>query len=275
MSDISMMDQLLHSYVRAPNHPMKLRLVYALLKLRGARPIRTRLGYGTFDLDLSDWVQSHMFFDGVFEPKTMALLQSLLKPGDCFLDIGANIGQFSVAAGSLLRGNGVVVAVEAHPEICAELMRNRSINKLEDTISVVSAAVADRRRFATFGVHYEGNRGSSREVASTSGGEFHTVTSTLRDICAGLNVKTIDLMKVDVEGAELAVFRSLFDGGTDLRPRHIVFEYLSQGFDYRDDRGAILGCLADEGYEVMSIDGHEYTLGMTLPEENLWARRKH
>jgi FkbM family methyltransferase len=187
------------------------------------------------------------------------------------MDVGANIGQFAIAAGSLLRGSGVVIAIEPHPAICAELLRNRALNGLESTVIIVPTAIADRRKLAAFGIPSESNRGSSREVPEACADRVHVFTSSLRAVCEELQLKAIDVMKIDVEGAELTVLRSLFDGGADLRPRHIVCEYVCDAFDYRDERGDLMACLADEGYVIRSVDGMAYSPSEPLVECNIWA----
>jgi FkbM family methyltransferase len=271
MLDCPMIDSFLSAYARMGDHPMKLRILRALLRLRGSKPIRTRLPFGTFDIDLDDYIQNHMFFNGAYEPKTLALIQSLLKPGDCFIDVGANIGQFAMAAGSLLRDTGLVVAIEPNPSICAELLRNRVLNSLERTVIVVPVAIADRHELATFGIPTVDNRGSSREVTAAFLDKVHLFTTTLREICIKLNMLRIDVLKIDVEGGELAVLRSLLDGGKNLRPRHIVCEYLVDTFAYSDDRGNLISCLLDEGYAIKSIEGKPFKEHESLIECNIWA----
>jgi FkbM family methyltransferase len=268
-----MIDECLLAYARMPDHPMKGRILRRLLKFRRGRPFRARLAFGTFDLDLDDFLQRAMFYSGAFEPKTIALLRSLLKPGDCFIDVGANIGQFAVAAGSVLRDNGIVVAIEPNPEICANLLRNRALNGLQSTIVVVPAAVAETHRMATFGIPYETNRGSSREVPAEFPDKVHVLTSTLREICAALGIDTVDVMKIDVEGSELTVLRSLFDDNTSPRPNHIICEYMSDQFDYSDARGDLISCLTKEGYVIRTVDGIPYSPITPLTEYNIWASR--
>jgi FkbM family methyltransferase len=274
MTEARLFDRAFTAYARGPDHPAKLRIIGWIVRWLGERRVRAQCAFGCFDLDLRDLIQSKIFFNGAFEPLTLNRVLGLLEPGDCFVDVGANIGQFAIAAGNRLRGSGRVIAVEPNPPICGELLRNRAINGLDGTVSIVSAAISDARRMVAFGVPERENRGTSREVTGPFPDSFHLFTASLREICRGLGITAIKAMKVDVEGAELSVLRSLLEGGPDLRPEHIVLEYLPKHFAYAGLAGELLSYLDQQGYDLLTVEGEPYRAEAALPESNLWARRR-
>lgn len=66
-----------------------------------------------------------------------------LKPGDVFVDVGANIGYFSLLASKLVGPGGRVVAIEASPEVFDLLRRNLELNKAHN-VRAVNVAISDR-----------------------------------------------------------------------------------------------------------------------------------
>ncbi|MBR8829534.1 MAG: FkbM family methyltransferase [Gomphosphaeria aponina SAG 52.96 = DSM 107014] len=84
-----------------------------------------------------------LLVDGVYEPQCIDLMLSHLAQDSLFLDIGANIGAFSVPAAKHLKQlNGKVIAVEASPKILPYLRKNVEINNLEN-IELLSLAVTN------------------------------------------------------------------------------------------------------------------------------------
>ena len=75
---------------------------------------RTRFG-GVMTGNTEDLIQRHLYFFGNWEPNISAWIASRLQRGDCFVDIGANIGHYSLLASNLVGDEGCVVAIEAAP----------------------------------------------------------------------------------------------------------------------------------------------------------------
>jgi FkbM family methyltransferase len=84
------------------------------------------------------------FYGEPYEPGLSRALRDRLAPGDVFLDIGANIGYFSVLAGRIVGPAGRVVSFEPHPEARSVLQQAVAANDLAGIIEIVPAAVADR-----------------------------------------------------------------------------------------------------------------------------------
>jgi len=90
----------------------KFRLYDRLVKAVGPRRrlARTYFG-GVMSCDLGDFIGNIIYHFGVWEPHVSAYIQSRLKPGDAFCDIGANIGYYSLLASRAVGPRGAVIAV--------------------------------------------------------------------------------------------------------------------------------------------------------------------
>ena len=144
---------------------------------------------------------------GIWEAFETELVVRLLQPGQCFLDVGANIGYYSVLAGYLVGTQGRVVAFEPEPANFALLQDNIELNQLTQA-TAVAAALAATSGTARLHLNLE-NRGDhqlfpqdatrdSLPVALCNGAEF------LRE--HGLRP---NLVKIDTQGAESAVVAGL------------------------------------------------------------------
>ena len=81
-----------------------------------------------FRCNLDDMIPRMIFYFGFWEPNNSALIGSILKPGDVFVDVGANIGYYTLLGSSLIGAQGRVVSIEPSPAIFAQLQENTSAN---------------------------------------------------------------------------------------------------------------------------------------------------
>ncbi|HXW35094.1 MAG TPA: FkbM family methyltransferase [Acidimicrobiales bacterium] len=155
-----------------------------------------------------------LLLHGVWETTVTGWLQSVLRPGQVFVDVGANIGYFSLLGSKLVGGDGRVVSVEAHPRLAELLRRNVILNDLRNVVTWQRAAWSEE---STLKFHLRANFASNSSVGSlgSSGLSDHydseeivevqgtTLDELLRD------VPRVDVIKVDVEGAEVRSFAGL------------------------------------------------------------------
>src|SRR5260370_7902570 len=90
-----------------------------------------------------------MWCDPHFFHREESLPRKVLRPGDGFVDVGANIGALSLAASSIVGQNGHVFAVEAHPRTVEYLRGNVRLNEAEN-VRIIHAAVGDREGIVHF-----------------------------------------------------------------------------------------------------------------------------
>ncbi len=131
---------------------------------------------------------------GLHEFADMAFLLHLLRPGDLFVDAGANIGSYTVLASAVCGARSV--AVEPDPGTMRSLKRNIEANGITDRITFVEAALGAQPAVARFTVGQD----TTNRVVKEGGAETREVkVRTLDEILEGLHPVFI---KIDVEGYE-------------------------------------------------------------------------
>ena len=197
-----------------------------------------------------------------------------MKNGGTFLDVGSNIGLFTCSVGLL---PGVrCLAVEAAAAAFARLQENLSRNSGTGGISAINVAVGARRSLVRVDKPREGNLGATRVSGDGSGVEYgaHIVAAVpLNELLVAAEVRSILLMKVDVEGCEPEVLEGL-DFAASYRPEHIIMEWVPDSEARRDNLGLCFEVLSDNGYEPFAVTGSSFADTQSLPEENVWWRSR-
>lgn len=140
-----------------------------------------------------------------WNPEEYGAFRHAVRPGSTVLDVGANVGAYSLLFALWAGPSGRVIAFEPAPASVAGLREQLRLNGLSDRVEVVPSAVADVVGFASF--ECDGVSGSNAIVSRASGARLITVATTSIDaFCAGRGVRP-DVIKIDVEGAELDVLR--------------------------------------------------------------------
>lgn len=159
------------------------------------------------ELDGRQWVEKHIAYWGTWDENQTRLLSRLLRRGDTFLDIGANVGYFSLLAGSLVGHSGHVHAIEATPQTARRLRRNIGLNQASN-VTVYNVAVADAPGTVRIGVAHEGNWGSnSIGYAEKDLIESWEVPAARVDDLVGDAAPSV--IKMDIEGAEVLALRGM------------------------------------------------------------------
>ena len=173
---------------------------------------RTRFG-GRITGNTEDLIQRHLYYFGTWEPNISSWIAASLRPGDCFVDIGANIGHYSLLASRIVGASGRVVAIEAAQWIHALLDRHVALNRRKNIRTVQVAASATRGTVKLY-PGSPGNIGKTTTVQGTlpPGKDREPVdvrALPLADILSADEVLQTRIIKIDVEGAELQVLRGL------------------------------------------------------------------
>jgi len=171
------------------------------------------------------------YLTGSYEPPLAAALARLVQPGSVCADLGAHIGYFTVLLGHLTGSEGRVHAFEPIAENAASIRRNVKLNRMKDRVTVHQAALASSvGRLPIFSAR---TGGSSEWTLSSEFAEREDVesdvehpqrsieTTTLED---ALGADRVDLMKMDIEGAESEVLPAMFDLLMEQRPL-LVLEF--------------------------------------------------
>lgn len=157
---------------------------------------------------------------GTNDPEVQKALAGLVKPGDVFYDVGANVGFLSVLAGRLIGPSGRIVAFEPFPNNVKCLTHNLEINEFKNS-EVHAVAVGERDGTAGFMVTEESGLGKLAGYERD-----HDVIQDKIDV----PIRTLDglheekkfppptVIKIDVEGAEVEVLNGARHTIADAKP---------------------------------------------------------
>lgn len=185
------------------------------------------------------------FYPQLYDNEEFNFLREMLAPNDTFLDIGANIGIYTLLASSLLSEKGKVISIEADPYNYQKLLNNIKLNSFTNTIPL-NIGVSDKSETLHLGINESGNRG---------GNSFHFVSEksvkvacqSLLNILTDLKINSIKMMKIDIEGFEYKVLHHfLYHAGIEVYPEYILIEHL-----HMNRHENVINLLIENGYTAL------------------------
>jgi FkbM family methyltransferase len=187
-------------------------------------PIDDFRGDAKFMCFLKEHMGSQIFFRGSYSGDQLTLIEKLLNADSVFLDIGANQGEFSIAAARVVQ-QGRVIAFEPVMEYRNRLIENARLNDFGN-IQVISAALGEKDGSLPIYDQQEnyadGTRHEGLPTLFASNSRHHVrevvVVRRLDDVLSDLGVTRIDVMKLDIEGAEWVALRGAINTITNCRP---------------------------------------------------------
>jgi FkbM family methyltransferase len=196
-----------------------------------------------------------LFLYGALEVSETRLVQALLRPGMCMLDVGANIGFYTLVGARIVGRGGVVHAFEPNAVVRTELAANLELNGFHNVV-IHNEAMASQSGSVRFYVStWSENSGISSIIPgdglSAAGEDVPCIT--LDDFAATLEPRHIDVLKMDIEGAELDVIK----GGRRLLGRMDAPALLFEAVGVEP----LVDVLRTLGYHVRKLD---YTLATGL-----------
>ncbi|MFE6026179.1 FkbM family methyltransferase [Streptomyces niveus] len=248
-------------YVRhAPSAAGKASLVAKYLNPRlrdnaWQRVVRSRFGV-RFAVDTQDLIQRYLYLFGVWEPHMTRWLRGRLRPGDTFIDVGANVGYYAMVASRWVGDGGQVVAIEASPTFHRKLLQHVRLNQCGN-VRAINGAVSDERKELTFVLASSANMGANSIVPYDGPAEssFQVEAFPLGELLEPAEISTARVIKIDVEGAEGSVVRGMIPMLDKLRPDCEIT------VEVTPDRMAQLGDSAEELMKTMRDHGfHAYRL---------------
>ncbi|MFV3075724.1 FkbM family methyltransferase [Niveispirillum fermenti] len=186
-----------------------------------------------------------LFMPQFFDPAEMALLADRLPRDGTFVDIGANVGLYTLNAARLLGPAGRILAIEPGPEAARRLRFNLSINRTDAAITHVDCAIGAEE--GVLGLYLDNsNLGGSSLVRDHGGASTPVRVRPLLDVLGGAGVTGIDVLKIDIEGAEDKALLPFFAAAPEsLWPRVIIIERSQESWG-----GDLLGRLKAAGYRA-------------------------
>ena len=216
-----------------------------------------------------DFIQMYLWIFGEWEPDLTTYIRDSLRPGDAFIDVGANIGYFTTLAAHRVGQEGRVVAIEASPNVFAALSETVAMNGLGETVRCVNKAAAAR---AGSLVVYSGpskNVGLTTTVESRGFAREAVVDSLpLDELVTAQEARVARLVKIDVEGGEPSVLAGMHEFVVSCRAdAEILVELSPLWWSDRSMRPIdVLQPLFEAGFRAYEIDNNYW------PWRYLWPR---
>ena len=213
-------------------------------------PLHFAPGY-RMNLWPSDEGHSNIAFTGIYEIDLSRRIAELGKKGGLMVDVGANYGYFSLLWAAARVGNRVI-AIEASPRNQESLRSNVALNGLGPRIDVRGVAVGEKPGLLPFNVGNEAQTGWGGFTRATDGSSVKVEVVTLDSVVAERD--TVNVLKVDVEGADTWVLYGARQLLEEKRIKNIFFEHNSErmtALGIRD--GAARRFLESVGYRVKRI----------------------
>ncbi len=215
-----------------------------------------RIGSAIVVLNPDDPVISGALTLGIYEQNEIAFMHAVCRDGMTIIDIGANVGLFTALCGSLSAPRGQVVAIEPDPTNRAFLERTVAANpRFADRVRILAAAAGTEPGKASLYLS-RANLGDHRlypHEFSTSSVDVDVVR--LDDCLRELAIKTIDLVKIDVQGFELHALKGL-EETINASPRvTILSEFWPKGLRAAGaDAASYLSWLRRLGFTVSKLE---------------------
>jgi FkbM family methyltransferase len=212
----------------------------------------------------SDYLSALLYYLGTFEPHCLRLLARYLRPGGTMLDVGANIGVFTLTAARLVGPQGRVISVEAVPPNATTLRENIALNGF-NWVTVIEAAAWSSDGVVSLGLP----AGNGQPGCYSVGGDatFQARTRRLDDIVEEQGSGRVDLIKIDIEGSECEALRGASRLLADHKPIIIIEVNECTLSLCGASSGELIGILTAAGYR-----GEAISANIKAPLANVGAR---
>lgn len=214
----------------------------------------------SMNLRLDEHMQSQIFWYGAYSRDILLVIKNLLKPGMVVVDAGANVGEITLVSAKQVGTLGHVYAFEPLVETAEKLSRNVQLNEFQN-VHIQRCGLAENSGFGSI------YRSSSRfddgsvhdglatlypsSLRNSKVGEIELVS--LDDFCVRTGIEKLNLVKIDIEGAELSALKGAVQSLRKFNP-FLIIEVQGPtarqaGYEPRD----ILSFLRPMGYSFRTI----------------------
>lgn len=208
-----------------------------------------RAGGFAFYCDLQDRSCSEVCFRGEYEPHETAIVRHLLGRSMTFVDVGAKWGYFTLLGAHLVSESGRVISIEPDAGQYRSLAGNLAANGLKN-VTALPLAAADRNSTLAL----------KRSSAEGGGAELEVAADGIDDILDRAGVESVDLLKMDIRGAETLALRGMARGLKQNRYGAVLLDIHHRILSERaEDSTPLLDLLIECGYHAWRIDRSERT----------------
>ena len=218
-------------------------------------PVTTSWYFGLhFNHHLSGDMSQCTYIDGQYEPNELHALTEQIRQGMCVFDVGANAGVFTLVAAKLVGDGGIVHAFEPSPRDRERLLANVRLNR-QSNVRVHAEALggaAGKAILAVAGAEHPGHNTIGGFAYSDDAAAYSVEVdvTTLDEIVAREGLNRLDILKIDVEGAETAVLLGAKAALGRFRPIILVEAQDASLRQAGSSVSELLGLLRAQDYEI-------------------------
>jgi FkbM family methyltransferase len=192
--------------------------------------------------------------EGIYEHASVRLLTALVNPNSTYFDVGANIGLMSLPVLSEC-STCKVVSFEPSPNTLACLKKTHAGSRYAQRWTVIGNGVGDATGTADFylakrGGTFDGLRPATKIGVTTT---VEVQITTLDAVWKSLDKPAVSIIKIDVEGAEMAVLQGARECIAANHPHILIEWYASNLKPFGTSSGSILSFAAECGYQLFTV----------------------
>jgi len=191
----------------------------AILPRSSGGVVVTLPGGGRVKMDFSEEIARLLLLHGAYEASEIATVLALAKPGSTTIDVGANVGMYTVALATRIGSAGKVLAFEPVPQTSHRLRENIALNSL-DNVEVFEAAAGECPGLADLQLADDSAYASMTGVKQgrAIGKRLSVRVTPLDEVWNDRQRPVVSFCKIDVEGAELSVLEGAKEMLATCRP---------------------------------------------------------
>lgn len=227
------------------------------------------LGQYKMYVDTSDvGFSPHMMFDGFWEFWLTKFMADHIRPGDHVMDVGANLGYYTLLMGSLVGPTGSVMSFEPNPAIADLLKSTLTINGFDGRTRFFNAALTDAASKGTLSLFVSDKDPKNATIVAET--FVHPTGKTISIQALDINdipMTRLDFIKIDVEGSEKRILESLQALKHQYAPKIVAEVNFGRRYTY-DDIVALIGYKG----ELLHIDFNSEVMPLT---RKMAAEQRH
>ncbi len=224
-------------------------------------------------LNQSDAIVSGALALGCYEGFELELFESLLKPGMTVLDIGANLGLYAAIAAKEVGPQGKVVAIEPCAENGSYLRQTVEVNGFTN-VHIAQKAIGASRGQATLFLNPDNKADHRIYGSSTTRKGVPVEVIPLDDLLDELKISRVDVIKMDVQGAEALALRGMTRCLAQNPHLQIMVEFWPWGLEQAGcDAVSFLSDLRRHNFQIQEIDGDHRMLTPVLDDGSISSRK--
>ncbi|MDD3783490.1 MAG: FkbM family methyltransferase [Candidatus Portnoybacteria bacterium] len=229
-----------------------LRQLHGFLKVH-LRPKFVKIGEYKFFINRNDFaVSSHLLGDKVYEPTETNIVRGQINKGDIVVDMGANIGYYTLIFAGLVGKSGKVFAFEPDRDNFALLSKNVKENKFDNVI-LINKAISDKNGQTKLYLSKD-NKGDHRIYDSGENRDSVVVDVVCLDDFLGEYKHKINFIKMDIQGAEGNALKGMIDIIKNSKKIKILAEFWPMGLsNFNFNPKEFLEILEDYGFSFYNI----------------------